>query len=415
MFPSVPWISGLRFPTGVAAADDGRLFITESGLDPDGRPGVGRVLAIGPDGDSSALAGDLRAPVTGLCLHDGALYVSEGGRPGRISRIDPLSGHRTTLVDGLPGGGDYHTNAPLIANDRLYFGQGAATNSGLACWDSVTMPWVQAKDVPHDLPGMDVRLAPVKSGNRAFSPYGRANGEGTTIPATLPCTSGVMRCRLDGSCLELVAWGLRNPFGLGRASDGRLLVIDLGMNDRGPRPVRETQSCLFALSPGRWYGWPDFVGAEPVTAPKFRSTRPGAAAPEFLLANHDELGEPVEPLLRFPPHSGPTHMVTEPEGTLLISLFGDKRPVTGAPGRRSGRTIVRADLATGRLFDLDVPALRRPIALAWGPGGDLLALDFGAYEIDRRGRVIPERASGCLWRIPSAQVSSTLERAEAVS
>jgi Tn3 transposase DDE domain len=39
-----------------------------------------------------------------------------------------------------------------------------------------------------------------------------------------------MRCDRDGSNLELVAWGLRNPYGLAFLPDARLLAVDLGIN-----------------------------------------------------------------------------------------------------------------------------------------------------------------------------------------
>ena len=67
-------------------ARDGAIFVTLSGLGPDGRPGTGSVMQIAPE--PKILCDGLRAPVTGLTLHDDVLYISEGGRPGRISAIE---------------------------------------------------------------------------------------------------------------------------------------------------------------------------------------------------------------------------------------------------------------------------------------------------------------------------------------
>ena len=176
----------------------------------------------------------LRAPVTGMVFHGDALYVSEGGKPARISRVDPGCGSRTTILDDLPSGGDYHANTPLVINDWLYFGQGAATNSGVVSEDLVTMPWAKGKDLAHDLPGREIEVSDAVArticgdGNcmrtGGFQQFGNAVPSGTRLAAQLPCTSAVMRCRLDGSDLELVAWGLRNPYGLGLLSDGRMMA-----------------------------------------------------------------------------------------------------------------------------------------------------------------------------------------------
>src|SRR5687768_12376435 len=97
----------------MAIAPDRTLYVAEDGLPWDGAPPGGRIWRIELDRDRSLFAQGLRAPVTGLALHDGELYVSEGGHPGRISRVD-RSGERTTVVDHLPGPGNYHTNTPAF-------------------------------------------------------------------------------------------------------------------------------------------------------------------------------------------------------------------------------------------------------------------------------------------------------------
>jgi glucose/arabinose dehydrogenase len=57
----------------------------------------------------------------------------------------------------------------------------------------------------------------------------------------------------------LVAWGLRNAYGLLFLPDGRLLAIGQGADDRGSRPVGNVPDLLFEGNPGAWYGWPDFA------------------------------------------------------------------------------------------------------------------------------------------------------------
>src|SRR5437879_5025006 len=122
---------GLSFPTSLALDRDGTAYVAEAGLPFGGAPPGGRVWKLGTDGDRQLLAADLRAPVNGLTWHEGGLYISEGGHPARISRLEP-GGKPTTILDGLPGPGNYHTNMTAVGQDgKLYFSQGAMTNSGI--------------------------------------------------------------------------------------------------------------------------------------------------------------------------------------------------------------------------------------------------------------------------------------------
>ena len=150
---------GLDFPTSAAFADDGALYVAESGLPFGGaRPG-GRIVQIKNDGASQTVLEGLRAPVNGLVWSDGGFYISEGGFPGRISRWTP-GGARQTVLDDLPGHGNYHTNMVAVGPDGwLYFSQGAMTNSGVVGLDAYDLAWLKQLPHPFDPPGFDIVLA----------------------------------------------------------------------------------------------------------------------------------------------------------------------------------------------------------------------------------------------------------------
>ena len=115
-----------------------------------------------------------------------------------------------------------------------------------------------------------------------------------------------MRCDPDGSNLELVAWGLRNPYGLAFLPDGRLLALDLGINDRGSRPVGDAPSCLYEIRAGSWYGWPDFAAGVPVTHPT--CCRLAGPPPASCWPTTTSWGCRNKPLYRFEPRTAPTRM-----------------------------------------------------------------------------------------------------------
>ncbi|VVJ20428.1 Uncharacterised protein [Amycolatopsis camponoti] len=414
--PAVEVATGLQFPTSLAFDDAGGIYVAESGLAFGGAAPGGKVWRFA-GGDRTLVADELAGPVTGLCWFEGDLFVSEGGA-GRITRVD-AAGAKHVVVEGMPGPGNYHTNMAVVGADRkLYFSQGAMANLGIIGLDAYELGWLRRLPHSFDLPGLDITLtgfdattrdpfsdepgATVETG--AFVPFGTQTTAGQKIAAQLPCTAAVLRCELDGSGLELVAWGLRNAFGLGFLPDGRLIALDQGADDRGSRPIGNAPDLLFDVRQGGWYGWPDYVGHRPVTDPAFAPQR--GAHPQFVLADHDELPPPERALLEFEPHVSATRFAVVPDragalaGQLVVTLFGDEAPMClPAGGPPVGRSLVVVDPADWSLRELPgAPALARPIDVGFAPGDDALyLLDFGKFEMSEDG-VRATQGTGRLWR-----------------
>jgi glucose/arabinose dehydrogenase len=409
---------GLSFPTSLTIGKDGSFSVAESGLAFDGASLGGRIWHLEFDGRRTLLVENLRAPVNGLTLHNDRLYVSEGGHPGRISRFDLDGGAQEVILDNLPGAGNYHTNMVAFGGDgKLYFSQGAMTNAGIIGLDAYELAWLRRLPHSYDLPGYDITLKGVnvetpnplsenensRTQTGAFSPFGERTKVGQRITAQLPCTAAIMSCNEDGSELELVAWGLRNAYGLGFLPDGRLLAVDQGADDRGSRPVGNVPDMLFEVRKGAWYGWPDFIGDVPITDPRYQPERGGA--PTFLLANHADLPKPERPLLCFPPHAAAVKLDVAPErapawaGQIFVALFGDEVPMTAPSGPRIGRSVVRVDPVDWTLHPFLQDRLLRPIDVRFSPVDDsLYILDFGNFEMLAGGAVNAEAKSGKLWR-----------------
>lgn len=398
---------GLHFPTSLTFDPDGTAYVAESGLPFGGAPPGGRIWRL--DGDArTLLAEGLRPPVNGLVHHDGWLYVTEGGHPGRISRLPPGGGELETILDGLPGPGNYQTNMVAFGPDgKLYFSQGAMTNTGIIGLDAYDLGWLKLLPHEHDLPGLEIELRgvsvetpdPFNEGRTArtgaFTQWGTVQPAGTRIPAALPCTSAMMRCEPDGSGLELVAWGLRNAFGILFLRDGRLIVTDQGADDRGSRPVGQIPDLLFEVRDGAYYGFPDFIGGTPISDPRFKPEQ--GEAPAFVLANHAELPPPERALLEFDPHVAAVKLDEAPDGRIVVALFGDEVPMTAPSGPRMGRTVGVIDPRDWSLQTLPVAPLHRPIDVAFAPDGTLHVLDFGHFE-PARGSMEATAGSGGLWK-----------------
>ncbi len=83
--------AGFSHPTGLAAGDAGNLYIADTGN--------GAIRMLSKDGKVTTVYTNLVEP-TGLCWHDGVLYIAETGR----SRIVSLKGKELSIV---AGGEDY--------------------------------------------------------------------------------------------------------------------------------------------------------------------------------------------------------------------------------------------------------------------------------------------------------------------
>ncbi len=426
--------TGFNAPVHCCFDDHGFCYVSECGHKIDSKP---RILKVDVQTGLYETFFDLPearwnkpGAFTGACWHQGQLYFMNTGTDtdglGALSRIGP-DGAIQDLVTGLRWG-DHHPNYPVVGPDgKLYWGNGTATNMGVVGADNFAYEWLQPFPDFHDVPGQDIRLTgwnyayrnvldsvteTVRSG--AYVPFGTETAPGQVIKGDVKCNGSVLRCNPDGSELELVAWGLRNPYGIAFHPDKRLFTTEHGSDERGRRYILGDLEDFYEIVEGAWYGWPDFASGIRLDDPYWGD---GGQGREPVIAEHPD-PNPPKPFVSFEVHAGPNGFdfcrdaAFGFEGDAFVALFGDIAPVTTQIMTPKGFKVVRVDMRSKQVVDFAVnkiagPASKlphegfeRPSHCQFGPDGALYVVDWGEIEIaPERGGIRMQKGTGTLWRI----------------
>lgn len=407
---------GLETPVGIVFTDEGDLIYAESGYST-GNPRVIRIS----NGSFDVIAEGFRVPITGINIRNRDIYVSSRGE---ISILKP-DGSRQEIIRGLPGFGDYSNNRVTFSPDgKIYFGLGTYTNSGVVGLDN---DWVFERPHLQDYPGSFIlinginyetenTLIPAEKTTLtgAFKPFGVPNTRPIeVIEGRLKASGSILRANPDGTDLELVAWGLRNPVQLNYDSFNQLYISNQGCENRGSRPIANALDEIQLLSPGAWYGWPDYTGGIPVNQSRF--TPEGGEIPALLLASIPSV--PPSPVAVFPSVS---HIMGfdfnknpafGPVGEAYVAEFGQIRYRTSGELIRSGygHRISKVDVIYGQVSTFAInktgfPALApfegglgRPTDVRFGPDGAMYVSDFTSTILQNPYEYQPN--TGVIWRI----------------
>lgn len=93
----------------------------------------------------------------------------------------------------------------------------------------------------------------------AFHPFAKAAPQGAVVKGQTKASGTILRMNPDGSQLEVYAWGLRNPYGVMWSPEGTLYATENGFDICGSRPIANDEEDIYVITPGAWYGWPDYA------------------------------------------------------------------------------------------------------------------------------------------------------------
>jgi glucose/arabinose dehydrogenase len=463
--------TGLNFPTDITFGRNGEMYVSEAGghfygTDPAAAPPP-RILQIMPDGskrvvyDNAVSIEAIRAartyeeipeglfgPMEGITYNpnNGLIYIAHRTR---YSTLNPQTGEFRTILDNLPAWGIFHNTKPAIdpRTGQIVFSVSSQGNAGPV--DFAIMKNIAFYNKPdrHEIPCEDVTLTgknfPVHNGftpqegdsamTGAFVPFGVTTQPGQTIQGQLICNSAVYRMDPDGRNLQLIAWGVRNPFHHAHSPAGRLIMTNNSGNAIPPRRIFDDWETIYEIKEGEWYGWPDYYSSVPITDPRFSKPEDpdykGKPKPhEFLLTEETRSRllkgreRPPEPLVRLEPHAAAQGFVfgrsdwgMDPENEIILAEFGTVQKFTTKGPNPPGYRVTRVNLRTGDVTPFisnksGRPAsaskgtgdqsggLERPLRMAWGPDGALYLVDFGVFDTYPKEKT-SYGSTGVIWRV----------------
>ncbi|GAB3162908.1 PQQ-dependent sugar dehydrogenase [Telluribacter humicola] len=438
---------GLSLPTDVTVADDGTVFVSEGGSSWPTRPYMpARVIALHPNGEVEAITMNVHAGPRGITWYNGELYMAfKGGYHMQLAKYNLETGKLTILIDKVPSGGWHEPGGPIFGPDGLmYFGHGSVSQQGVSLPAGFTVDLAK-HPLAHDVPGQDITLTGNNVWSRdprkpyayltltgPFKPFGTRSEKGEVIKGELWCNSAVWRCKPDGTNVELLAWGIRNPFGMAINEQGELYVSDNDFEEKGERAValdpdriwhiKNASQPFGSVTTPDWYGFPDIYGdGLPVNHEKHLPLK-GKAAELFI----------QDP----PPWAGPAAFLEQPHscmcrmdfsrsdffghrGELFVTEWGTLAPLN-SPREEDldhGFRVIRVDVkeGTSELFmhnRIMGPAsahggggIERPVSCRFSPDGkSLYVLDFGVAHISE-GSMFGFAHTGVLWKITKKEMS----------
>lgn len=247
-----------------------------------------RIQFVNSIGKSYNIFKDNNLNIDNIEYYDGKIYyTSKSG----IYYYDLQNRDQEEIINNLPNLGDYKHIEIKIYNGYLYASIGAATNSGVVGSDNA---WVKDNPFYHDITPKSITLKGQNFGNNrtgAFEPSNTNSFKGQIVPEHFPGNASVVIYNLKTNASETYAYGIRNISGMDFNSEGKLIADVGGMEDRGLRPIKGDSDYIYSIEKGKWYGWPDYSGGDPVDSPKFKGVNNTKVG--FILDKHPTTNPPA--------------------------------------------------------------------------------------------------------------------------
>lgn len=211
----------------------------------------------------------------------GNIYISTDNR---ILSLNIKSGDIKEILKDIPNKGDYKKISLIASGNKLYASIGAATNSGVVGEDN---DWIKDDPYFHDTTPIDIVVRGKNFNNGttgAYSSYNTKVKEDDVIKASMPANASLISYDFSTEKWKLYCYGVRNIDSMDYNSNGEIYGTVGGIEPRGVRGIEGDSDYIYEFKSGKWYGWPDYSGGDPIISPRFISSTNEAM--EYIIKKH---------------------------------------------------------------------------------------------------------------------------------
>jgi hypothetical protein len=226
--------------------------------------------------------------ITSLEYNNQVLYYAS---QGKVYSYNLTTKENKEIIKNIPNYGDYNSSLIRVYGEYLFVTIGSATNSGVVGKDN---QWLMEYPENHDVSPKSITIKGIDFGvekTGAFVSYKTRNIKGQIITEHIPGNSSIIIYNLTTGAQGNFAWGIRNMKAIDVSSEGKVVVVVGGMEDRGLRPVKGDSDYIYQIKKNTWYGFPDYTGGDPISSPKFKGLN-NETIP-FILDKHPTTNPPA--------------------------------------------------------------------------------------------------------------------------
>jgi len=318
------------------------------------------IKIIKEDGREETLLQSKSLKIENIIFFNNKLYIIS---KSTLYEYDLGNGNLKSILENIPYEGEYLDRDLIIQDSKLLLSIGTVTNSGIVSYDSK----YSSDKIPYDKSSIDISLNGFNYGEKktgAFMPYGNSSVQGQRVRAENLANASIVEIDLYNNKSSLYASGIRNVKGWDLDSEGKLIAIVGGMENIGERPINRDFDYLYKIDKGRWYGWPDFSGGDPISSPRFK----GEKLVSPLITNPPNKSVPA-PTYQYSSVGTIRYLAIDKEGKIL-----DKNTRVYFDSKENVISEITADSITFNLLKLKDESKIKGIKYS---AGDIYILDSG--------------------------------------
>lgn len=296
-------IKGLNNPKSFDINENGDLYLASEDT----------IKIIDSEGAIKAIIREESLNIYDVAYFKENIYLATDNRIVKFSLID---NRFTTLIDNLPNTGLNKEINILVKDNNILFEIGSNTNDGIVNnlgekEEVSTGSWILSGE----------NFGEEKTG--AFSPYSISTQKGEKIKGENIGNAAIYELNLETLETKLISHGIRNINGWDLNSENKIIAVVNGISDNTVRKIKNDKDYIYILEEDIWYGWPDYLGGDPITSPRFTDGEPH----KFLLKNHIDKN-PSGPLYQYNYVNSLKALAVDKEGRYLEKdtiIFADEK------------------------------------------------------------------------------------------